>query len=114
MDSNGNHLYKKRKKYHDGPLFAEDEMDGIFHLYHSDYWHVILHHVRQNPSMATTPMIMDNHTATTITHWATTSKGVLPVTEECGVGKCTPLHIVFAGMSSSAVAAIGTSFCSQG
>lgn len=133
---------------------SREEMDEIFHLCRKDEWHGVLERIRQNPPMALTPMIMDNHIATTVVHQAITSKGEtvvraevistilrhtpeaatikngygsLPIhviaqrntkmdaqtkerlifelvsaypsalTEEGGVGKRTPLHIIFTG-----------------
>lgn len=135
--------------------FTREEMDSIFYLCRSDDWHGVLQRVHQNPTIATTSIIMDNHISTTIIHQAVTSKGntalraevistilrytpqaasikngygSLPIhviaqrntkmdaqtkerlifelvvaypgalTEEGGVGKRTPLHIIFTGM----------------
>lgn len=133
---------------------SRDEVDAIFQLCRTDDWHGVLAHVHQNPWIALTPMVMDNHISTTIIHQAITSKGdtalraeviatilsVTPqaaaikngygslplhviaqrntkidaptkerlifdlvhsykgaLTEEGGVGKRTPLHIIFTG-----------------
>jgi hypothetical protein len=52
-----------------------EEMDMVFHLCRSDQWRSVLKMVEVNPWLAVTPMIMDNHIATTIVHQAITSKG---------------------------------------
>ena len=131
------------------------EMDKVFHLCRDDNWLGVLAQIESNPSIATTPMIMDNNITTTCLHQAITSKaniherasvihrilqlkphaatikngyGSLPLhviaqrntkmksetkeklimelvrafpgalVEEGGVGKRTPLHIIFTGM----------------
>jgi len=131
-----------------------EEMDACFQLCRRDDWAAVLDFVRKKPWVAVTPMIMDNHIATTVIHQAITSKGdtelraavirqilketpqaaaikngygSLPLhvitqrntkmdsktkenivwelvsaykgalTEEGGVGKRTPLHIIFTG-----------------
>lgn len=133
---------------------SRDEMDPVFQLCRNDDWHGVLECISRKPWLATSPMIMDNHIATTILHQAITSKGStdlrakvirrilnttpqaaaikngygsLPLhviaqrntkmdaptkeklifdlvgaykgalTEEGGVGKRTPLHIIFTG-----------------
>ena len=149
---------------------SREEMDGIFQLCRSDDWHNVLSQVRLNPSLAVTPMIMDNHISTTIVHQAITSKGntairaevistilrhtpeaaaikngygSLPLhviaqrntkmdaqtkerlifelvqaytgalTEEGGVGKRTPLHIIFTGTCPTSAALSDRLFGSQ-
>jgi hypothetical protein len=136
------------------PVVDRSELDAAFQLCRTDQWRKVLTMVQQRPWMALTPMIMDNHIATTILHQAITSKGntmlrakvvstileatpqaarikngygSLPLhviaqrntridaqtkerlilqlihaytgalTEEGGVGKRTPLHIIFTG-----------------
>lgn len=49
-------------------------MVSIFALCRKDDWHTLLLEVNENPIVATTSMIMDNHISTTILHQAITSK----------------------------------------
>ena len=49
-------------------------MASIFGLCRKDDWHALLAEVNDNPMVAMTPMIMDNHISTTILHQAITSK----------------------------------------
>jgi len=54
---------------------SRDEMDAVFQLCRTDQWQAVLRYVEQNPLIAVTPMIMDNHISTTVIHQAITSKG---------------------------------------
>lgn len=136
------------------PEATREEMADVFQLCRTDNWTAVLRCLQEKPWIAVTPMIMDNHIATTVVHQAITSKGstelrakvirqilrVTPqaaaikngygslplhviaqrntrmdaqtkeklifdlvaaykgaLTEEGGVGKRTPLHIIFTG-----------------
>ena len=57
------------------PEASRSEMDEIFQLCRNDDWNRVLHRVKTKPWIAITPMIMDNHIATTVMHQAITSKG---------------------------------------
>jgi hypothetical protein len=132
----------------------QEETETLFQRCRDDNWRSVLMSVKENPWIALTPMVMDNHISTTIIHQAITSKadtairaevistilkstpraaaikngyGSLPLhviaqrnvkmdaqtkerlifemvpcypealTEQGGVGKRTPLHIIFTG-----------------
>jgi hypothetical protein len=142
----------------DYPHPTREQMDTVFSLCRTDQWASVLQCIHGNPWTAMTPMVMDNHIATTILHQAITSKGdtaaraqviqkILEATpmaasikngygslplhviaqrntkmdaqtkeklifamvnaykgalmEEGGVGKRTPLHIIFTGTNSN-------------
>lgn len=52
-----------------------DEMNRIFNLCRNNNWEAVFVAVVAKPSLAMTPIIMDNHISTTILHQAITSKG---------------------------------------
>lgn len=141
---------------------TREEMDAVFQLCRKDKWAAVLEYIKEKPWVAVTPMVMDNHIATTVLHQAITSKantgvradvirtilkqtpkaacmkngyGSLPLhvitqrntkldsktkeslifelvgaykgalVEEGGVGKRTPLHIIFTGTYTESNAA---------
>lgn len=57
-----------------GPSPSREEIDFLFHLCRTDDWNAVLAEVKRKPSIALTPMVMDNHISTTIIHQAITSK----------------------------------------
>jgi hypothetical protein len=54
---------------------SRDEMHAVFAMCRHNQWNSVLNSIRNNPLIATTSMIMDNHISTTILHQAITSKG---------------------------------------
>ena len=54
---------------------SRDEMSRVFQQCRSDNWEAILECLHENPMIAVTSIIMDNHINTTILHQAITSKG---------------------------------------
>lgn len=61
-------------KIRHSPSRKPPNMASIFALCRKDDWHSLLAEVNDNPMVAMTPMIMDNHISTTILHQAITSK----------------------------------------
>jgi hypothetical protein len=54
---------------------SRDEMNAVFQLCRNNQWQQVLHYVQHNPTLAVTPMTMDNHISTTLLHQTITSKG---------------------------------------
>ena len=61
---------------------SREEMDAIFQLCRADDWLGVMEQLKQNPWIALTPMVMDNHISTTIVHQAITSKSDTAVRAE--------------------------------
>jgi len=54
---------------------TQEDIDEVFQLCRQDNWAAVLEFLRKKPLVAISPIIMDNHIATTIAHQAITSKG---------------------------------------